>query len=259
MSECRVSFAPGTDHEAATAQALECLRRNGVVVLDDVIDPALIARCKTEIEANYPDLGKIDRVRNYGPYEGRHTMGMRVEGALGERDILLPQPVQTIATALLGEMFMFDSFGLLVSVPGAPDQVRHPDGSLFPEVKVEFMLPPFALAVAMPLVPMDAISGPTAFWLGSHRKAEALGDHDFAPHVMPGSMILWDFRTKHCGLANRGTAPRPVIYSVLARYWWVEFEPPKAKLYDKLVMARAFHAALGERMQYRTRRAKLID
>lgn len=256
MTGQRISMTGGTD---AVEQAIAALKRDGVVVLDDLVDPAPLATVKSEIETAYPHYATPDRARNYGPYEGRHTMGLRVEGTLADRDILLPRPVAAIAEKLLGDMFMVDSTGLLVANPGAPDQVRHPDGSLFPEVDLEYLLPPFALAFSMPLVTMDEVSGRTAFWLKSHRVREAKGDHDFAPVVSPGSAILWDFRTKHCGLANTGTAPRPVLYSVLSRYWWVEIHPMEATDYVKLQVPRAVMQGYSKRMQYRLRRAVLLD
>ena len=111
------------------------------------------------------------------------------------------------------------------------------------------ILPAFALAFSMPLVRMDEVSGRTAFWRGSHRKAEATGDHDWAPTVEPGSAIVRDFRTKHGGLANTGEAPRPVIFTVLSREWWVEMRPrgDPVRAADDLASgarrARAAHAA----------------
>lgn len=257
--EMRVSFASEADREESVARALDILTREGVVVLDDLVDPAPLATVKSEIEIAYPDYATPNRARNYGPYEGRHTMGLRVEGTLADRDILLPRPVAAIADKLLGDMFMVDSTGLLVANPGAPDQVRHPDGTLFPEVDLEYLLPPFAIAFAMPLVTMDEVTGRTAFWRKSHRVREAKGDHDFAPVVSPGSAILWDFRTKHCGLANTSDAPRPVLYSVLARYWWVEIHPMEATDYVKLQVPRGVMQGFSQRMQYRLRRAKLLD
>lgn len=260
MSDARVSFASGVDRDAAIAEALAVLRREGVVVLDDLVDPALIARCRTEMEANHPDYTKVDRARNYGPYPGRHTMPMCVEGSLAERDIFLSPVIEAIAAAMLGKNFLMDSLGLLVSLPGAADQAGHPDGILFPEAPIEHMLPAFALAFSMPLVPMDAISGTTAFWRGSHRAVDgAKGDHDFAPIVQPGSAILWDFRTRHRGLANRGERPRPVIYSVYSRHWWVEIHPPEATRYEKFLLARDVYDALPPRLQRKVGRAKLVD
>lgn len=261
MTDPRVSFAPGVDREAAVADALAILRREGVVVLDELVDPALVAQCRAEIEAAYPHLAVVDRERNYGPYEGRHCMPMTVERTLADRDILLPRPVARIAETLLRSEYKVDSVGLLVSIPGAPEQKPHHDAWLYPDEGLDRLLPPFAIAFSLPLVTMDATSGPTAFWRRSHRAAtpSVEGPHDFAPIVHPGSAILWDFRVQHAGLANRGDAPRPVIFTVLSREWWVEIQPPEATRYDKLLVARDVHAAFRPKWQARFSRAKLVD
>lgn len=255
----RVSFAEGVDQAAAVEQATAILRREGVVVLDDLVDPALIARCREEVAADYPELATPDRERNYGPYEGRHCMPIVVDKLLADRTIFLPPAYAAIATDLLGAKYMVDSIGLLVAIPGAPDQKGHADGRLFPEMKLDGLLPPFALACSMPLVRMDETSGRTAFWRGSHRRGSAAGEHNYAPVVEPGSAIVWDFRTYHCGLANRGAAPRPVIFTVLSREWWVEMHPPEAKRYEKLIVARSVHAGLKPRLQHKLHRATLTD
>ena len=111
----------------ALTEALAILRRDGVVVLDDVVDPSLIARCKAEVEADYPDVGTVNRQVHYGPYEGRHTATIVLEKTRAQRSVLLPKPIEAIAERVLGQLFMMDTYGLLVSVPGAPDQKSHAD------------------------------------------------------------------------------------------------------------------------------------
>jgi ectoine hydroxylase-related dioxygenase (phytanoyl-CoA dioxygenase family) len=252
----RVSLAC-EDSAAALAQAEAVFRRDGVVVLDDLVDPALLARCKAEIEAGYPELDRVDPERNFGSYAGRHTMPLRVEGTLANRAIFLPQPILDFAGALLGKQFMLESLGLLVSLPGAEDQPRHPDALLYTE-GTDRLLPPFAVAFALPLVPMDEVTGTTAFWRGSHRKPEQTGPYDFAPVVQPGSALLWDFRIFHCGLANRSGAPRPLIYSTLCREWWRETVSIEAKRYEKLVIAREVYDSLGQRLRQAVSRALIV-
>ena len=261
MTDPRVSFAPGVDRDAAAVRALEFLRRDGVVVLDDLVDPALIARCRDQLAAAHLDMCVVDRERNYGPYEGRHCVPVTVEHSLADREILLPGPLSGLAKAMLRPEYKVDSVGLLVSVPGAPDQIPHHDGWLYPDETLDRLLPTFALAVAMPLVPLDAISGSTAFWRGSHRAASPLveGPADFVPEVPLGSVLLWDFRVQHAGLANRGTQPRPIIFTVLSREWWVEVQPPEATRYEKLQVARDVHAAFRPRWKSRFSRARLVD
>lgn len=257
--DCRVSFADPDNRESATAQAIASLRREGVVVLDHLVDPAKIAACSAEIHAAYPDMARVDPLRNYGPYVGRHTMPMPIEGALADRDVFLPRPVAEIASAMLGKAYKFDSLGLLVSIPGAPDQKPHADATLFPEVVIDPLLPCFALAFSLPLVPLDEISGTTAFWRRSHRSPRVSGEPDLEPMVQPGSAILWDYRIRHFGRANRGARPRPIIFSALSREWWVDIDPPGAVLYEKLQVARAAHAGLSLKLQNRLSRARLTD
>jgi len=259
MGELNVSFAAGVDLDAATAQAEAILRREGVVVLDHLVDPALLAQCKSEIEIAYPDYALVDRQRNYGSFPGRHTMPLCIENSLADRSIFFPPVIDAIAVNMLGKGYLMESLGLLVSLPGATDQTAHPDATLFPEVGIAHILPTFALALSIPLVPMDEVSGTTAFWRRSHRIQAMEEQYDFAPIVQPGSAILWDFRTFHCGLANRGEAPRPVIYSVFSRYWWVEIHPPQATGYHKFLIARDVYDALPPRLQRRSSRARLVD
>jgi ectoine hydroxylase-related dioxygenase (phytanoyl-CoA dioxygenase family) len=259
--ENRVSFAPGVDRAAAAQAASQIMRRDGAVVLDDVIDPALIARCRDQLIARYPDFATPDRERNFGGHVGRHTHPLVVEDALADPAVLLPDPVAAIADSRLGRKFKVDSFGALVALPGAPDQNAHRDAWLFEGERIDHILPAYAIAVAIPLVTMDEISGRTAFWRGTHRSANVrpTGEHDFAPVVHPGSVLLWDFRVYHHGLANRGAAPRPVLFSVVAREWWIEGEQAAAKHYAKLRFTRPAFAALDPAVQARFSRATLID
>lgn len=260
-NQCRVSFGNGADQSAAIAAAISMLRRDGVVVLDDLVDPARLELCKEEILAHHADIAVPDRSRYFGPYVGRHTIPLRVDRQLADQAILMPKPVAHIATELLDETFKIDSVGLLVAIPGAPDQAVHRDAWLYPKQGVDHVLAPFALAFALPLVSMDNTSGRTAFWRGSHRKPGILPsvDYDLAPTVHPGSAIMWDYRIHHCGLANHGPVPRPVIFSALSREWWVEIEPPEAKSYRKFQIARSVFDAFSPRWQSRCSRALLVE
>ncbi|OQW42249.1 MAG: hypothetical protein A4S12_01015 [Proteobacteria bacterium SG_bin5] len=250
----RVSFAADSDRATAIDAAARAFLRDGVVVLDDLVDPALLARCHAQLERDHADYVVVDLQRNFGNYKGRHTAPVLVDGAFAERAVFLPDPVIALARRLLGGAPEIDSFGVLVSLPGSNDQARHADALLYPDVGADVLVPPFAAAFAMPLVPMDARSGTTGFWLGSHRKPGGKGPHDFAPEVMPGSALLWDFRLVHHGLANRGTAPRPVLFTVFCRPWWHQVVDPCATRYEKLVISpRAFDAlgAEGRRLAAR--------
>lgn len=257
--ENRVSFAQDVDRDAAVERAAAIFLREGVVVLDDLVDPALIAACKAEVDAKYPDMTVVDTDRNFGLFDGRHTMPIRVEGLVADSAILVPRVVDAIAQRLLGPKYQVDSVGLLVSLPGADDQVVHRDETLFPGTVVDRLLPPFAIAFSLPLVPMDEVSGTTAFWRRSHRQPDVPTEHDYAPIVQPGSALLWDYRLTHCGLANRGDHPRPIIFSALCRDWWSQFVRIDATRYEKLLLSRTVYETMKPRWKRMFGRATLID
>ena len=245
--------------DAAIAEAEAIFRRDGVVLLDDLVDPGLIAACHAEIEADYPRLAEVDAERNFGTYPGRHTAPVCVDGLLADRAIFLPRPVMRLARRLLGNAFELDSLGVLVSRPGAEDQIRHADALLFGDHGTDCLLPPVAFAFALPLVPMDEVSGTTAFWRGSQRKPHMEGEPDFAPIVQPGSALLWDFRVMHRGLANRSDQPRPVVFAVLCRSWFNEVTAIEALHYKKLLIAPAVLDGVSEGIRKVLRRAEIAD
>lgn len=72
MSDRRVSFAAEGDFDTAVTEAITTLRREGVVVLDRLVDPTAVGRCRDEVDAQLPDIARRNRERNYGPCEGRH-------------------------------------------------------------------------------------------------------------------------------------------------------------------------------------------
>ena len=258
-AEMRVSFAAGVDQADALDRAEAILRREGVVVLDHVVDAGHLELCREHIVAKDADYDKPDRARNLGTYPGRHTAPLVIDGPLADPAVFAPAVVRTLGERLLGPDNVLESFGLLVSVPGAPDQGRHYDGLLFEENNLDRVLPAVALSVAMPLVQLDEVSGTTAFWRRSHRDRYVEGPPDFAPAMPVGSAVVWDFRTIHSGRGNRGEAARPILFSVHGRDWWMEPMREWSFRYRKLQVARTVHAGFDKPMRDFTVRADIID
>jgi len=257
--EMRVSFGPGIDRAEAVRQAVAVLRREGVVVLDQLVDPALLEACRHEIIERDPDYARPDRARNLGTYPGRHTAPLVIDGVLADPELFAPSVVRQIARSVLGPAYVLESFGLLVSVPGSPDQLRHVDGLLYEETNLDKVLPAAAFSVAMPLVRLDEVSGTTAFWRRSHREAYVQGPPDFAPVVEPGSVLVWDFRLIHGGRSNHGDVPRPVLFAVHSRDWWMQPMREWSFRYRKLQVARAVHEKFDKPMRDFTVRAQIVD
>lgn len=257
--EMRVSFANGVDIAATVEQAANILKREGVVVLDDLVDPALLETCRNELIERYPDYAEPNEELYLGSYPGRHTAPIVIDETLAQPKIFAPEPVMKIVGELLGPQRILESLGLLVSLPGSPNQGRHHDGLLYVETHLDRVVPPFAISIAMPLVELDEVTGTTAFWLRTHRQPDREGPPDFAPAVPVGSAILWDFRVHHSGRGNLGSAPRPVLFSVHSRDWWQEPPTVKATKYKKLQISKALSEGLSDWMRIFLRRAEIAD
>lgn len=255
----RVSFAPASDRAAAINAAVAIFRREGVVVLDDLIDPALLKRCRRQIEERADGWDVPNRERHLGSFPGRHTANLVIDGAIAEPDIFASPILRALDKIILGPDCVLESFGLLVSLPGAPDQERHFDGLLFEEAELDALLPAAAISIAVPLVQLDEQTGTTAFWRRSHRRHYQGGPPDFAPLVPVGSALLWDFRSVHSGRANHSDLPRPVLFSVHSRDWWMEPKREWAIHYRKLMISRRVHELFDKPMRDFTVRAELTD
>jgi hypothetical protein len=263
MSGQRISFAGyGAGDDARDVETIlragAAFRRDGMIVLDDLVDPRVVERARAAIERGHPDYIERDPERSFGLYPGRFTLPLPLRGALADRALLCPPAVRSLLDRLLGDAYVMDSSGVLVSLPEAEDQSWHPDALLFPELPIDRLLPPVAVAFSLPLVRMDEISGSTGFRVGSH-VAPDKNVLEFAPVVPVGSALLWDFRVTHRGLANRSNRPRPVAFTVFCRDWWVETAPREAIHYEKLTVARSVAATFDKGMHRIMSRAKVID
>jgi ectoine hydroxylase-related dioxygenase (phytanoyl-CoA dioxygenase family) len=70
---------------------------------------------------------------------------------------------------------------------------------------------------------MNKLHGTTALYLGSHRdRSRATSGKGTEPIVREGSCMLWDYRLVHGGTPNRSAHPRPLLYFVYCRPWYVD-------------------------------------
>ena len=239
------------------AEALAHFRRTGVVVLDGIIDSELAERCLADIEQRQPGVvtaaDSETRIRLGG---GRYIEPLTVGGALADPALLIGNPlVDALMHAILGEFYLMHALGLIVSPPGTPHQHIHFDGLLFPETGVDAMLPAATVTLTIPVVRCDESNGSTGFWTGSHRSGTYDGEPDFIPAVDPGAMMLWDYRIRHHGRANPGSAPRPLMSAVFCRNWWSEPDWNRGRRHHYLYVEPAVYDALDETHRRRLSRA----
>jgi ectoine hydroxylase-related dioxygenase (phytanoyl-CoA dioxygenase family) len=124
----------------------------------------------------------------------------------------------------LGEDFRLSSFTAVVSHPGADIQHIHRDHAyLFGDASID--APVYAINCSLPLIDIDAATGPTGIWPGSHKWPESVvppPSTSFSCEFLRGDVVLMDYRTLHTGLPNRGTRARPILYMVYARPWFFD-------------------------------------
>jgi ectoine hydroxylase-related dioxygenase (phytanoyl-CoA dioxygenase family) len=251
--------------QSLTSETIEAasrnLRRDGALIMEDIIEPALIAEARLAFGHSY------SRFLDGSAHEDALSVGDRrlmitIEMSAPFNDpqfFANPYLLPVLATAL-GDDFVIDGYGAVCSLPSAQAQHRHIDGAiLYPDLAVDNLLPATAITVAMPLIAMNEVHGTTALWLGTHRdmdrnnilrdpnrKAERM-DGAIEPVLREGSCVLWDFRLVHAGTANQSRVARPMLYLTYCRPWFFDqenFKPEKNPKQKRILATADFLASL---------------
>ena len=222
-------------------KASSCVQADGALVLQDIIDPALILAARQAF------------VRGYARYLNGQEHGDALQ--VGDRRLMITISLDPpfdrpelfanvwllqVLKAVFADDFVLGGYGVVCSLPGAQSQHCHRDGGiLFPQSGLDRLLPAAAVTVAIPLLDMNEAHGTTAIWLGSHRDFDLTAVHTSAekgeePDVQEGSCVLWDFRVAHAGTPNRSAMPRPLLYMTYCRPWFLDHQN-----YQKQPMLRA--------------------
>lgn len=230
-------------------QAYDCLVRNGYAILDRLLPEATMAALQRAFAAHAGQL--LDEAPRDSALEvgdRRNLFPLPFTGAFADPLVWANPAIVALARLALADEAILESYGVVVSLPGAERQHFHRDGPALFDSAISPLLPAHALTVAFPLVEMNETNGTTALWPGSHRwqKADEKAP-SFSPAVPPGSAMLWDFRTYHAGTANSSAQPRPLITATFARRWYqdpVNFEQGSRR---RLALDDAFLAGVPAR------------
>ena len=228
----------------------QCIRMDGVLIIEDIVDAALIEEAKRAFLQKYascldrPGSGQVVEVG-----ERRLMITVEFDSVLGRRELFANSWLLPILASVFDDDFVLDAYGVVCSLPGASRQHIHQDGGdIFPQAGLNRLLPTVAVTVAIPLLEMNGVNGTTAVWPGSHRD-EARGPIDDVsvrgdePHVRLGSCMLWDYRLRHGGTPNRSAEPRPLLYMTYCRQWFMDHKNYK-KLAQPDGSGRRLHASL---------------
>lgn len=225
---------------------LACARfgEAGVMILEDVISPDLVAAVYADYSARYAAYHRdieFDDARHVG--DRRNMISVAVSGTLADPAIYANPGAMPLIRALLGEEVILGSLVAVTSLPGSKDQEFHVDMPLlFDDAEIGTQVPAYCVTLVLPLVDMNPTNGTTAFFPGSHR---AVTDEPSGEAVLPevpvGNAILFDSRIWHHGTPNHSDAPRPVLYNTYQRPWFrdvVNFGRQKPLMIDDSDLAR---------------------
>jgi hypothetical protein len=238
-------WSAGTFSSETLEKASRCLRADGTLVVEDIVDPVLIREAREyflERYVYYLDGHKHDDALQVG--ERRLMITLDVEGPFARRELIANPLLVSVLKTAFEDDFILGAYGVVCSLPGSPQQPIHQDGAdLFRQAALNRLLPLVAVTVGIPLVEMSEINGTTALWPRSHRD-DTLASTEKAdePLVREGSCVLWDYRLRHGGTPNRSTAPRPLLYMTYCRPWFLDhknYQQQAAVRASKCILANA--------------------
>jgi ectoine hydroxylase-related dioxygenase (phytanoyl-CoA dioxygenase family) len=229
--------------------ACESIVKNGYVVLDHVISPQKAAALNAEFRAHYDNYmiaeGELPDTLKVG--NKRYLLTIELAGGFADRDIWANPVVVAVVQQVLGIEVILESFGAVVSQPGARQQHIHRDGPLLFDAAIAPILPCHALTFALPMIDMNQSHGSTALWPGSHRWKDRNEDiPPIAPDIPMGSCALWDFRLYHGGTPNQSEVHRPMVYATYARRWYQDPRNFNKKTIKRLIYSPQFLEGVPE-------------
>ncbi|KAF2126433.1 phytanoyl-CoA dioxygenase family protein [Dothidotthia symphoricarpi CBS 119687] len=222
--------------------AIRALSRDGLVVLEDMVDHAVLDRLNEKMVKDAYDLqARKDSPFNYNKGNIQQDPPMTAEWFSDE--IYINPIVTQVTSTCLGPKpslhFVSGNTALPPTESSPPaSQPTHNDADF------EHSSIPFALVVNVPLVTMTPENGSTEVWLGTHNGttiADQEGVHgDRAsgrikahllesrretrppsqPVVKKGSIIIRDLRLWHGGKPNLSTEPRVMLAMIHFAPWY---------------------------------------
>ena len=233
--------ASGQIQQEHVAAAVNALRTDGMVVLNNIVDPTHLDQLRERMLA---DLDVILQ-REDTPYNFTSSNVQQDPPPFPPylfRDILLNDMVIAVTRAMLGPGVKNIFYSGNTALPSEQRQPVHPDqGQLWPNLAQA--TPAFNLVVNVPLVDVSDANGSTELWPGTHVDT-TYTIHDGSSRVAPdllearravrppiqpdlklGSVLIRDIRMWHAGMPNRTTQPRPMLAMIHACSWWSNSNP----------------------------------
>jgi ectoine hydroxylase-related dioxygenase (phytanoyl-CoA dioxygenase family) len=221
--------------------AVSIIQRDGIVVLEDVVDKAALAKLNSVLAERSEEIAR--------------NPATHFNQSKATRNISQPPPV---TPDLMFQSVWANSFTAAISaaILGPSPRVQYANGNtalysterqtVHADLDHDHLRFPFALVANYFLVDTCATNGGTEVWVGSHRNT-SLSDHvssrdapgglssikpelvrerfeAFPPvqiSVNAGDLVLRDVRLWHAGMPNRTNAPR-IMLAFLIFPWWYQ-------------------------------------
>lgn len=224
------AIAPGTLQAAQAA-----LHENGCVLLRGVFSTAAVDHLRAAFDAQWgyhsqAEMEKASKRPGANPVLGvgekRYEVLLKLTGAFGNPMLFAGPILYPFLASVLGHEMKVSGVTAVVSYPGAMLQHIHADHPfLFDQPGMSASMPPYAINVAVPLIDVDQVIGPTAVCLGSHlwpASRTPTPDDLTSVDIQRGDCLLIDYRTQHSGMPNESAVARPILYIVYARNWFFD-------------------------------------
>lgn len=238
MIEIDVSQEELRQHGLSSANlmaASAALKRDGIVVLKNVVDPMHLDLLRDRMLLDVQSiLARIDAPFQFN--SGNVQQDPPPFHPYLFRDILVNPFVVAVTMSILGKGLQNVFYSGNTALPGGSRQPVHSDTHhLWPNLEVAH--PAHQLVVNIPVVDMSEHNGSTEVWPGTHLDTTMGSQMDtiqvpewkieqrrnisppFQPTVIRGSVLIRDMRLWHAGMPNHSSLPRPMIAMIHQARW----------------------------------------
>lgn len=224
----------GSLEEARLEGAVRTFRDAGLVVLEDLLDPAWVADVRRAydraLEAHMAASGGLAGVQQTPTEKNHLSFYPPLMPPFSDPRIIANPIAAQIMEALLGHDLQCTYYHSNTSYPGSGTQNIHRDGGHLFGAAVPFPLPAACLALNVPLCDFTEANGSTEVWLGTHLIVDAAADGgklaeraaglpSVRTNIPAGSLVLRDLRMWHRGMPNATETSRTMLALIYRRGW----------------------------------------
>jgi hypothetical protein len=200
------------------------LARDGWCVLDQAVDPDLIASLERDLEPRFTAT-PFCQGAFYGARSKR--FGSLLKRSRSTQGLVMHPVVLSVADQVLLPWCDRIALNLTQAIeiyPGALPQFPHRDQDMWPGPKGEIE---YLVNVMWPMTPFTSENGGTRLWSRSHQQQSEAGLADadaVVPAIGPGDALIFLGSTLHGGGSNATCAPRRGIIVSYCLGWLKPFE-----------------------------------